>query len=558
MKKRVIISCISGGCVLLFFGLYYYIMLPVINIKSASFYFPLMLVVGSLVGLIFAVIRPKWLDNILVKMKQANKKKYPKAKSYTDDVPRTDVFFGGFTAAFAILIVVGIIIGISGSRLFRSKSYYKQLTIEEGTTEEFHQNFDFMDGHVKLPVIDKDLSFKLAQAKLSNYGAQYSIDSEHFTILSVNNELYRVTPLEYSGFFVSLSKMSEGSSGYIRVNVVTMESELILVPGGLKYLPSAKLKYDLKRHVQMSYPATMFSEYYFEIDDAGKPYWVFPTYDNEISLFSGANSSGVILCDPVSGETKKYNIGEEPTWVDRVVSDKLAETQATNALKYKNGFFNAHMGQKKEVFQASDGYNYFIKDNHTYYVSCMTSPNEADQTSIGFVAVDLKTRAAKKYYIDGITEMRCRSIAMLDESVKAQELEATWPILISYNKIPTYFVVLKNEVQYQKLCLINVSDGSSVAMENTMAGAINKYQSILANKNQGTEEALEITGEVTAVRDLGTTKEFMLSTLETGYFSVNIDLSLVARFLSVGDTVKIKYNRYNSYNHVISITKINN
>ena len=38
-------------------------------------------------------------------------------------------------------------------------------------------------------------------------------------------------------------------------------------------------------------------------------------------------------------------------------------------------------------------YNYFIKNGQTYYVSCITSPNENDQTSIGFVTINLKDKS---------------------------------------------------------------------------------------------------------------------------------------------------------------------
>jgi hypothetical protein len=52
----------------------------------------------------------------------------------------------------------------------------------------------------------------------------------------------------------------------------------------------------------------------------------------------------------------------------------------------------------KEVFQLSDGYNYLLKDNATYYISCITSPNENDQTSIGFLIINLKTNCMKKFF----------------------------------------------------------------------------------------------------------------------------------------------------------------
>lgn len=97
---------------------------------------------------------------------------------------------------------------------------------------------------------------------------------------------------------------------------------------------------------------------------------------------------------------------------------QLSAKQADNALTYKNGFWNT-LFAKKEVFQLSDGYNYFIKDGNTYYVSCITSPNSNDQTSIGFITINLKTKESIRYSNPGITEMRAREIAQNDEEGKS-------------------------------------------------------------------------------------------------------------------------------------------
>ena len=45
-----------------------------------------------------------------------------------------------------------------------------------------------------------------------------------------------------------------------------------------------------------------------------------------------------------------------------------------------------------------------------------------------------------------------------------------------------YFVVLKNEVLSQKVVLINVEDGTLVAMGDTLEAAKQEYEQLLANK----------------------------------------------------------------------------
>ena len=152
--------------------------------------------------------------------------------------------------------------------------------------------------------------------------------------------------------------------------------------------------------------------------------------------------------------------------------------------------------------------------------------------------------------------MRAREIAMQDERVKAQSLTATWPILINYNGTPTYFVVLKNSVQAQKIVFINVSDGSLVAMGNNINEAMLEYNKLLASNGNDTTLDEVITGKVTRIRDTGTTIEFTVENQE-GYFVVNVDLSLDARFLAVGDTVKMTVKKFDGYNFVTSIEKLN-
>lgn len=561
--KKSIIFCI---CYVVLLVVIYYLALPAINLAYFPFYIFIAIVLAGIAGMILASFRTKFIQkhDKTKKMKKwtldkMTGKLYSKQITVEEKYSSTSLFVKGFSLTVGSVLVLCIIFSITGAKLFRAEAYYKQLNIVTEPAENLNTDFDIEGVDVKLPIIDKELAFKLAQAKLGDYGAQYQINYENFTIISVHrngvDELVRIAPLEYSNWMVSLNRKNQGTIGYIEVNVVTKEAKLIEVEGGLKYMPSAKLDKDLTRHIRFNYLTKMFGERYFEIDDEGNPYWVVPTYKNKVSVFSGPDNVGVIIVNPVTGDSQYYNRGDEPEWVDRVVVDSLVEEQATNAFKYKNGFFNATFGQKKEVFQVSDGYNYFIKDGHTYYVSCITSPNENDQTSIGFVAVDLKTKEAVRYTTPGITEMRARDIAMMDERVKAQALDATWPILITYQNTPTYFLVLKNDVQAQKIVLVNVSDGTLVAMGNTLKEAQEEYNRLLANSDDSDIEEKTVDGVVTHIRDLGETIEFMISTNQTKYFVVNPNISVDARFMKIGDEISIIYKEYGTYNYVVNYIK---
>ena len=561
-NKKIIIGSILF---IIFLGIAYYITLPIFNFGNPGFYFYLGLIISFIVSVVLMLLSDKIIE------KNKNKTythyehdkytgKYNKIKaSASIHFSKKTLFLKTVVFTFASIIVLIILFSIVGSKLFNAKAYYKQLEIVEAPESELKEVFDYDKGNVLLPIIDKDLAFKLAQASLSDYGAQYTIDYDNFTLISVTrdgkDQLLRIAPLEYSNFFVSLNRMKEGTIGYIEVNVVTKETKLVEVNGGLKYMPTSIFNYDLDRHIRFKYPTEMYDEYNFEIDNEGNPYWIIPTFRKQIGVINGPTSKGVIVVNPVNGEIKKYNIGEEPSWVDRTVNEVIVNSQATNSFRYKNGFFNVHFGQKKEVFQLSDGYNYFIKEGQTYYVSCITSPNENDQTSIGFVTVNLKTKQATKYFVNGITEMRAREIAMNDARVKAQALTATWPILINYKDVETYFIVLKNDVQSQKIVFINVKNGELVAMGDTIEEAKAEYDKLLADSGNAAVESIKIEGTVERIRDLGGQIEFTIKDYNDKYFVVAPSVSIDARFIQVGDNVSITCNDYGTYYYVLELVK---
>ena len=154
--------------------------------------------------------------------------------------------------------------------------------------------------------------------------------------------------------------------------------------------------------------------------------------------------------------------------------------------------------------------------------------------------------------------MRAREIAQNDERVKAQNLDSTWPILITYHKVPTYFVVLKNDVLSQKIVLINVEDGTLVAMGDTLETAKQEYELLLVSRgNISSGNEKKETVIVSKIRDLGNKIQFMVKEHQNVYFEVDVNLSLDARFLQVGDKINITYKENLGYNLVLLLEKIN-
>lgn len=537
LPKPVFYIILAAVYALLAF-LIFYLALPRLSLRDPDFWIYLFVLLLPPVFVLFYVLQDK---KILTK----------KIKSYSVSVSWTSVFAICFIAILTIC-------GLSGARIFTSKSYAGLLQVTNQDKEEFDRVFDYDYGHVKLPTIDKDIAYKLAQTKLSDYGDQYQILSENFSIQSVLRDgeytLVRVTPLEYANLFVSLGDIDKGTPGYIEVNCLTQEAIFRPVEKGIKYLDSGKFSKDLNRYIRFNYPTALTDEKYFEIDNEGNPYWIIPCHENKIGVFGGENPTSVIVLNASTGDIHNYKIGDEPDWIDHTVSLNIMMNQANDYLTYKKGFINATVGTKSDVFNLSDGYNYFIKDGYSYFVSTVTSSNENDQTSIGFLTINLKNKQTSFYNVadvQGLTEMRAREIAMQEDSVKAQKFDATWPILISYRGVPTYFLTLKNSVTVQKYCFIDVKTGLNVAIESSIESARFAYLQMI---QENPDEGEEVTGTIDRINVIGDSIYFCLTDDTTKIYKADTKLNMQLVLAKTGDTVSFSYQNVDKENVITKIS----
>lgn len=512
-------------------GIWLYFFQPEINIKSPGSILVILLLIG-IDAFILAIFKQK--KNI--------------KKTEINILDLKAIKLAGFFSILGLLYFLYLIIGgISGAHIIRAKSYVEQMPMEVMEIDDFAEQVSPQSiGTSTLPIIDKEIALRKAEGQLSTYGSQYSIGNS-FTLINIKEDgverLVRVAPLEYNGLVVAATHYNKGSVGYVMVDVVTEEARFVEVEEGIKYLESGLLNRNLSRYIWMHYPTSLITEYSFEIDDKGTPYWVASVYDNEVGLFSGQNPIGAIVVNAVNGDINRYDIKDVPSWVDRVVPSEQAMTQANNALTYKNGWFNATFGAKKEVFNLTEEYNYLSLNGKTYMYSGITSPNNADETSVGFMLVDLRTKEARMYRIQGITEYRAMEIARNHQSVKAQNLNATEPLLINIEGQPTYFLTLKNSVQRQWYVLVRVSDGAIVLNQN-LRNCKSEYISLLTSQNGSTVTAgLEsFSGIVSRIREAqGDTLEFVFANDVDKIYIVPVSLGVDTRFLQAGDTVTVKF-----------------
>ena len=511
---RIIITLVFGLIL-------YYLQLPAINLKDPSFYlFVFMVLICYLTTSSITLID---VSNIIT-----NVKKVPKKTMYI-----SGIVFAGFSAILLINIVC--------SPLFNSSSWASRITItEDAVFTEDIKEVDFS----QVPLIDKESSRKLGDrvmGQMSELVSQFYV-SDLYTQINYNNEIVRVTPLEYNGLIKWFNNKSEGTKGYIKVNSVDGKAELVKLEDGMKYMPSAYFFKDLRRSLRVKYPTTIFGKESFEIDNEGNPYWVVPTV-KYTGIGTKKEITGVILLDPITGKTTKYDAKDIPTWVDQVYSASLIIEQIDNWGLYKNGFFNSIFSQNG-VVQTTEGYNYIVKDDDVYLYTGITSVS-SDESNIGFVLTNLRTKETKFYQVPGAEEYS--AMASAEGQVQQMKYISSFPLLINLNNRPTYLMSLKDNAGLVKMyAFVDVTDYQKVVVTDSTLGIETAAANYLNNANLTIDSDTNSTKTITinsisnVVID-GNTYYYIIDTNNQKYkASIKINSNLLP-FLKSGDTVEVSY-----------------
>lgn len=342
---------------------------------------------------------------------------------------------------------------------------------------------------------------------------------------------------------------SEGVAGYITVDSVDGESNLVRLENGMKYMPSAYFFENLYRKLRISYPFTIFGEVNFEIDDEGNPYWIAETLK-----YSGVGLkkevTGVVILNPIDGTSTKYKVEEVPTWVDHVYSANLIIEQLNNWGKYKNGFLNSIFGQK-DVVKTTTGYNYLTMNNDVYLYTGITSVS-SDGSNIGFVLVNLRTKETKFYDVAGAEETA--AMASAEGQVQQMNYTSTFPLLINLDNKPTYLMSLKDNAGLVKMyAFVDYTDYQRVVVTDSSEGIVKAAQNYLGGSiTTGEELSKTITIDAirTAVLD-GTTYYYLQSGDDIYRASLKVNQTILP-FLTVDSEITITYKE-SDVNEIVSI-----
>lgn len=382
-----------------------------------------------------------------------------------------------FIVALILLLYMTVLPLLTSLPLFRSASYQKLIgKVENGEKISNHIAPISID---KIRVVDEDLAHLLGEKILGSQPALGSqVELGDFCIQKVNDQLYWVAPLLHSGFFKWFNN-KEGTAGYVMVSA-TNERDVKLVqniadkPIKIKYQQGAFFQSDIHRHLYFNgFATTGLADFSFEIDDSGKPFWIITRFIKKVG-FSGNDATGVIVVDAQSGAIREYNITNTPTWVDRIQPISFIEDQLNDWGEYVHGYFNFSNANKLQI---TEGLTLvYGQNNNSYWYTGLTSVGK-DESAVGFVLVDTRTKATTFYKQGGATEFAAQSSAQ--GKVQEKGYNASLPIPYNINNIPTYVMTLKDNGGLVKMfAMVAISDYTIVGVGNTMRETLTSFKNV--------------------------------------------------------------------------------
>lgn len=387
---------------------------------------------------------------------------------------------GGIILLAVVFVIIGSIIS---AKIFNAGRYSSLIDIKDTKFEETVKQTDTITDVALMDTASAKVVGQRAIGALSDVVSQYEISGDYNQI-ALDGAPMKVASLEYAGFFKWFNNRKNGIPGYVLVDAVDFEADYVKLDKPIKYTPSGWFNDNLQRHLRFKYPTAIFEGYYFELDEDGKPYYICPTMTAKVGLFGGFDVNGVVICDPCTGDCKKYDLNEIPRWVDRVYDGDLIERKYNWYGMLSDGFWNSIIGQK-DCKKTTEDYGYKVIDNDVWIYTGVTSVID-DSSNIGFVMVNARTGEASYFNVAGAEEFSAMEAA--EGQVQNLGYDAAFPSLINIDGRPTYFMVLKDKGNLVKqYALVDVKKYSIVATGTTQKDTLNTYRKLIKENGIATE-----------------------------------------------------------------------
>lgn len=355
------------------------------------------------------------------------------------------------------VLFVMICIAFFSSSAVHASEYQEKLTVKEIIYESFSSDVNAIPTE-KMVVADKSIAQKVSDDRLEEdpgLGSRCrpgNSTMQRFTgtlttsdgkTLVLDDEIIWVAPLEHSDFFKWLK--NDVTPGYIVV-LASDPTKTYLVTEingqklALRYIESGCFGDDVERRIRKSgYAHEGLTEFNFEIDPEGRPYWVMCNYKPTIG-FGALDTKGCIVLDAQTGEVNSYSIEDTPEWVDHIQPAEFVTRQIKWWGEYRHGWWNSWLAQR-DVQEPTPGMVLVYSEGQTFWYTGIRSAG-GDSATSGFMLINARTKEARYYRVSGVNEQEAERIAEEQNFAKAAEYDATSPVLYNVRGVPTYFMTL--------------------------------------------------------------------------------------------------------------------
>lgn len=520
---RMIASAVLG---ILVAFLLFYIFLPPINLRAPSFWVYLLFV---LLAFVFPFLNINF--DVFTRRRRPRRRGEPRTRFIN---PRPLLLL-------AIPVLVLLVGGAISGTFFNARRYAQVITV---TDSDFSEDLPETNEITNIALMDTESAKMLGNrtlGSLSDVVSQYTVRPT-YTQINYLGTPKKVTNLAYDGFFKWLGNRDNGIPGMVMVDPVNSSAEYIKYETPVKYAESAYLNEDLERYIRFQYPTKIIYSISFEIDEAGKPFYIISCAKPRVALFGASDITEVIVLDPCDGSSELYDISAVPAWIDIVYTGDLAMKKYDWHGMLSGGFFNSIIGNVGCKI-STDDFGYVAIEDDVWYFTGVTSAVTDDKSNIGFILTNARTGEYKFYPVIGAEEHS--AMAAAEGEVQEKGYVASFPSLVNVSGQATYIMVLKDEAGLVKLyALVNVENYSIVSTGATQAEAMSAYKKLLAQNDIDigvTDIRVNVTVESVRVIDVaGVATVYITATdgvVYKGYLEADEALILVR----AGDTLAISY-----------------
>lgn len=493
MKKFKAIALIGGTAILLIVAaVYYYVMLPAINMHSPGFWMFIIFILAA-ATFIYACFNIRFRMN-----EKRGKHGEPGVHVYVEGKRpgARGVFYAmaGVTVAAVVIYAVGSLLS---SEIINAKKYQQLMTVE---TRSFTDDIKEVS-YDQIPILDRDSAQIIGNRVMGtmvDMVSQFEI-TDMYSQINYKDKPVRVSPLQYGSIIKWLTNNQSGLPGYVRIDMTTQNAEMVRLSDGMKYSTSDHFGRYIYRYLRFAYPGYIFDSINFEIDEDGTPYWICPTRKYNVGLFGGVTIDKVITCNAVTGEMVEYDVSNVPEWIDKVYSAEMLIDLYDYYGTLKRGFLNSVLGQR-DCLKTTDGYNYIAMDDDVWVYTGVTSVGQ-DESNVGFVLMNQRTMETRYYEIAGAEEYSAMSSA--EGKVQHLNYVATFPLLLNVGGEPTYFMALKDSAGLVKsYAMLNIERYQTVAIGDTVSECEANYKQMLTDSGIVVEEEKPLsrmTGTITRI-----------------------------------------------------------